>query len=154
MMSELVWQLGDRGLSNRLRREAAELKKRFVDAFWMPDKGYLAMALDADKRPLRSIASNAGHCMATGIIEREMAVPIAGRLISEELFSGWGVRTLSIHDMAGSWLERADHSQIVNTAALVCVDAPFIAGRYCRSGSARSDRWRCFRGRNAPPDRR
>jgi glycogen debranching enzyme len=95
MMSELVWQLGDRGLSKRLRREAGELKKRFIDAFWMPDDAYLAMALDADKRPLRSIASNAGHCLATGIIEREMAVPIAGRLISAELFSGWGVRTLS-----------------------------------------------------------
>lgn len=95
LMSELLWWLDERELSRRFRREAAELKKRFRDAFWMPDEGFLAMALDADKRPLRSISSNAGHCLATGIIEPSMAGPIAGRLLSDDLFSGWGVRTLS-----------------------------------------------------------
>ncbi|MFU8805099.1 MAG: glycogen debranching N-terminal domain-containing protein, partial [Bradymonadaceae bacterium] len=95
LMSELMWWLDERELSRRLRREAGELKKRFLDAFWMPDESYLAMALDKDKRQLRSIGSNAGHCMATGIIDESMAGPIAGRLLSEDLFSSWGVRTLS-----------------------------------------------------------
>ncbi|MBA2664224.1 MAG: amylo-alpha-1,6-glucosidase [Bradymonadaceae bacterium] len=95
MMAELLWWLGERELAARLSREAGELKRRFVDAFWMPDAGYLAMALDSDKRPLRSIGSNAGHCLATGIIDRSMAGPIAGRLLSDDMFSGWGVRTLS-----------------------------------------------------------
>ncbi|MFP4600526.1 MAG: glycogen debranching N-terminal domain-containing protein [Persicimonas sp.] len=95
LMSELLWWLGDKELSRRFRRESSELKKRFNEAFWMPDETYVAMALDSDNRPLRSISSNPGHCMATGIIDESMAGPIAGRLISDDIFSGWGVRTLS-----------------------------------------------------------
>ncbi|MBA2662428.1 MAG: amylo-alpha-1,6-glucosidase [Bradymonadaceae bacterium] len=95
MMAELLWWLGERDLSRHMAGQASALKSRFIDAFWMPDEAYLAMALDRDKRPLRSISSNAGHCLATGIIDRSMAGPIAGRLLSEDMFSGWGVRTLS-----------------------------------------------------------
>jgi glycogen debranching enzyme len=79
----------------RLLREAADLKRRFNRAYWMPDEGFLAMALDGEKRPVRSIGSNAGHCLATGIVAAEHAPAVAGRLLAPDLFSGWGVRTLS-----------------------------------------------------------
>jgi glycogen debranching enzyme len=76
-------------------REAEELKKRFLDAYWMPDLEYIAMALDPDDRQVRSIGSDAGHCLACGIVERDQAVKIADRLLQPDMFSGWGVRTLS-----------------------------------------------------------
>lgn len=94
-MAELLWSLGDPDTARRLFREAASLKQKFLDAFWMPDENFLAMALDEDKNQLRSIASNAGHCLATGIIDADMARPIADRLLADDMFSGWGVRTLS-----------------------------------------------------------
>jgi len=79
----------------RLVREAAALKERFNRAFWLPDLGFPAMALDGEKRPVRSVGSNAGHCLAAGIVEGRHAPAVAGRLMAPELFSGWGVRTLS-----------------------------------------------------------
>jgi glycogen debranching enzyme len=87
--------LGDVSRGVRLLREAAALKRRFNAAFWLPDAGLLAMALDGDKQPVRSLGSNAGHCLAAGIVAREHAPAVAGKLMSPELFSGWGVRTLS-----------------------------------------------------------
>ena len=61
--------LGEHDLSRRLYEQAAELKKRFNEAFWMEDEGFYALALDAEKQPVRSIASNAGHCLATAITD-------------------------------------------------------------------------------------
>ena len=86
---------GDRTRGARLLAQAADLKRRFDDAFWMPEERYLALALGPDKRQVRSIASNAGHCLAAGIVERERAGAVAERLLAPDLFSGWGVRTLS-----------------------------------------------------------
>jgi glycogen debranching enzyme len=78
-----------------LLREASQLKRRFDEAFWMPGHGCYAFALDAQKQQVRSIASNAGHCLATGIIAGEHARQTADRLMAPDMFSGWGVRTLS-----------------------------------------------------------
>lgn len=94
-LAEVLWWLGERDEARRLRRQAAELKKRFNDVFWMEDLGFYAMGLDARNRPIRSIGSNAGHCLATGIVDRALAGATAGRLLRDDLFSGWGVRTLS-----------------------------------------------------------
>jgi glycogen debranching enzyme len=96
-LSETMWWLGEHDLAKRLYREASELKKRFHDAFWMEDEGFYALALDADKRQVRSIASNAGHCIAAGIAERSVVPRVADRLFADDLFSGWGIRTLSSH---------------------------------------------------------
>jgi hypothetical protein len=57
--------------ARRLYNVAAELKKRFNEAFWMDDTGFIAMALDAQKRQVKSIGSNAGHCLATGIVAED-----------------------------------------------------------------------------------
>ncbi len=94
-LAETLWWLGERDVSKRLYREATELKKRFNDSFWMPDEGFYAMALDAQKRQVRSIGSNAGHCLAAAITDPSLVRPLADRLFADDLFSGWGIRTLS-----------------------------------------------------------
>ena len=75
--------------------EAADLKRRFNEAFWMPAEGTLASALDAEKRQVRTVDSNAGHCLATGIVDQRYAPAVARRLMAPDMFSGWGIRTLS-----------------------------------------------------------
>src|SRR5207248_3811903 len=75
--------------------DATELKKRFNDAFWIEDLGYFAMGLDAEKRHISSVGSNAGHCLASGIVDDAFVVRTADRLFQSDMFSGWGIRTLS-----------------------------------------------------------
>lgn len=94
-LAEVLWWLGDRDQARRLHREAGALKDRFNERFWLPYEGFFALGLDADKRPIRSITSNPGHCLATGIVDTRLAEPTADRLLSRDLFSGWGIRTLS-----------------------------------------------------------
>jgi glycogen debranching enzyme len=74
---------------------AESLKKEFNERFWMPELGYFAIALDRDKRPVDSCASNMGHCLWSGIIDTDKAAPVIGRLMGSEMFSGWGIRTLA-----------------------------------------------------------
>lgn len=95
MFAEVLWSLGERDEAARLFHEAAELKKRFNAAFWLDDLGFYAMGLDSRKRPIRSVGSNPGHCLATGIVDRERVLPTVGRLVANDLFTGWGIRTLS-----------------------------------------------------------
>jgi glycogen debranching enzyme len=95
LLGEVLWWLGERGEARRLIREAGELKRRFNDTFWLPYEGFFALGLGPDKRPIRSITSNPGHCLATGIVDKALAAATADRLIAPDLFSGWGIRTLS-----------------------------------------------------------
>jgi glycogen debranching enzyme len=99
-LSELLWWMGEKDEARRLFREAEELKKRFNDAFWMEDEGFFAMGLDARGRPIRSIGSNPGHCLAAGIVDSSLAERTADRLLAEDLWTGWGVRTLSSRNPA------------------------------------------------------
>lgn len=94
-LSELLWWLGEKDEAQRLYREAADLKKRFNEAFWMEDVGFFAMALDAAKRQVKSVGSNAGHCLAAGIVDEQLVRKTADRLFADDMFSGWGIRTLS-----------------------------------------------------------
>jgi glycogen debranching enzyme len=91
----LALALGDARSARDLRRQAAGLKRRFNATFWLPHRGYYALALDADKRPVESLASNMGHCLWTGIIDRRHAPAVADALLGPPLFSGFGVRTLA-----------------------------------------------------------
>ena len=95
MLAEVLWWLGERADARRLLHEAGELKRRFNDRFWLPFEGFFALGLDPDKRPIRSITSNPGHCLAAGIVDSSLAEATADRLIARDLFSGWGIRTLS-----------------------------------------------------------
>jgi glycogen debranching enzyme len=76
--------------------EEAEWRRvRFEEAFWLPHLGYYALALDGDKQPVDSLASNLGHLLWCGTVDAERAGLIASRLVRPEMFSGWGVRTLA-----------------------------------------------------------
>ena len=79
----------------RLRTEARELRAAFNEAFWNPDEGTFALALDGRKRQVASVTSNPGHCLYCGIVDAEKAAAVAERLLAPDMFSGWGVRTLS-----------------------------------------------------------
>jgi glycogen debranching enzyme len=68
-------------------REAGELKKHFNDAFGMEKAGFFALGFDARKRHIRSIGSNPGHCLATGIADTSRALATADRLMADDLFS-------------------------------------------------------------------
>ena len=94
-MSEVLWWLDERDHAKKLYHEAEELKARFNEAFWMEDAGYFAMGLDSQGGQITSIGSNAGHCIATAITEKALVERTERRMLSDDMFSGWGVRTLS-----------------------------------------------------------
>jgi glycogen debranching enzyme len=91
----LARRAGDDERARDCEQKARALRDRFDRDFWMPEHGYYALALDADKRQVDALASNMGHCLWTGIATAERARDVARRLVSPELFSGWGVRTLA-----------------------------------------------------------
>ncbi len=93
--SHFAYEAGDEQLSAHWARKAAELKRAFNEKFWLPDKGWFAVGLDAEKRPIDSLASNMGHCLWTGIVDEDKAARVGELLVSPEMFSGWGVRTLA-----------------------------------------------------------
>ncbi len=74
---------------------AADLKTRFNRDWWVDTQSCFALAMDPDKRLIEAPTSNAGHCLAAGIIDREHLPRVVGRLFAPDLFSGWGIRTLS-----------------------------------------------------------
>jgi glycogen debranching enzyme len=76
-------------------RESQQLKERFNRDWWMPEEGFIGLAMDRDKRLIRSITSNPGHCLAAGIVSADHVPPLVGRMFQPDLWSGWGVRTLS-----------------------------------------------------------
>jgi glycogen debranching enzyme len=94
-LAEVLWWMGRKDEAKALYRQATELKKQFNEAFWMPDESFFAMALDGDGRQVRSIGSNALHCIATGIADKSLVSPVLKRLFAPDMFTGWGVRTLS-----------------------------------------------------------
>ena len=94
-MSTLLRLFGDTERADKLRREAAELARRFDKVFWSSELGFYAMALDAEKKPLEVIASNPGHLLWSRIINRERARKVTQRMMQEDMFSGWGWRTMS-----------------------------------------------------------
>jgi glycogen debranching enzyme len=94
-----AWRSAD--LADRLQREAAELQSRFNEAFWVDERGgFYALALDGEKQKVDSLCSNLGHLLWSGIVPPERAGVIADRLMSDELWSGWGIRTMSTADAA------------------------------------------------------
>lgn len=89
---------GDTGRADRYTREAETLRTRFNDEFWLPDGEYFGAAKTENGEIVDSLTSSVGHCLWSGIVDDERAPAVADRLRSEELFSGWGVRTISTVD--------------------------------------------------------
>ncbi len=98
--AHFAFEVGDTATYDRFRAKAAHLKAAFNHDFWLEDRGWFAVGLDADKRPIDSLTSNIGHCLWAGIIDEDKARRVAELLVSPAMFSGWGVRTLS-RDSAG-----------------------------------------------------
>ncbi len=87
--------LGDRNIARHLRREAEALRMRFEQTFWCDDLSTYALALDGERRACRVTSSNAGHVLISGIASPARARRVAATLMSADMFSGWGMRTLS-----------------------------------------------------------
>jgi len=94
-LSRLLRTVGDSAGADRLKRQATELAHRFERRFWLPERSYYAAALDGGKQAQAAITSNAGHLLWSRIISRERARQVARRLMAADMYSGWGVRTLS-----------------------------------------------------------
>ena len=142
-----VWR--DEETAARLEGEAAQLRDRFDAAFWLPERGWYALGLDADKRPVDALASNMGHLLWSGIVPPQRVADVAERLTSPPLWSGWGIRTLAADEAAFDPLEyhngtiwphdisliavglarsgREDEARLVVRALLDC--APFFEHR-------------------------
>lgn len=85
----------DHSTAHHWRRRAARLRTAFNDRFWLGDRGWFALGLDADKRPIDALASNMGQALGTGIVAHGHAARVAELMLSPEMFTGWGVRTLA-----------------------------------------------------------
>lgn len=96
--ARIAGALGLAARAGRLADEAAHLRERFEAAFWCDDLGTYALALDGGKRACRVVTSNAGHCLYAGIASDERAHRVAQTLTGEPSFSGWGIRTVSMHE--------------------------------------------------------
>lgn len=91
-----VWK--DQGLSDRLEQRAHDLRVNFGRDFWMPERGFHALALDGDKRQVDSLTSNIGHLLWSGILDQDEAAATTDLLLGEQLYSGWGIRTLGANE--------------------------------------------------------
>lgn len=93
-MAEILFYLGETEKAKKLEKDALELKDRFNKDFWMEDRKYFAYGLDYQKKQIASITSNPGHCLYSGIISRDKSEAVVKKLLSEEMFNGWGIRTM------------------------------------------------------------
>lgn len=113
--------------ARRLRREAGRLFDKFNDTFWWEEEGTYYLGLNGDKQPIRSVASNAGHLLQSGIVPPERAERVVRRLMAPDMWSGWGIRTLS-----------SDHSYFnpfsYHTGSVWPHDNASIAGGFRRYG--------------------
>jgi glycogen debranching enzyme len=93
--AEVFDALGKSDRARKLRAKAATLFDRFNAEFWDEELGFYALALDGNKNKVLSVASNAGHCLYSGIVPAERAEKVKERLMSHDMWTGWGIRTLS-----------------------------------------------------------
>jgi glycogen debranching enzyme len=93
--AEIASMLGDRTGGDMMRGRARQLRERFEEAFWLPDLGTYALALDGKKRACQVLTSNPGHCLFTGIVRPDRAHTVARTLMNDASYCGWGIRTLA-----------------------------------------------------------
>jgi glycogen debranching enzyme len=98
--ADLYDALGQSKLARSLRQKADELYRQFNDRFWMEDEGFYCLGLDGSKEQIRSIASNPGQLLWSGIVPPDRAERLVQRLFQPDLWCGWGIRTLSAKNPA------------------------------------------------------
>jgi len=101
-----VWE--DPQLADRLERDASALRDRFNRDYWIEARGQYALALDGEKRQVDAMSSNVGHLLWSGIVPKDRAALMAKRLMSPEMFTGWGIRTMSANDAGYNPIEYHD----------------------------------------------
>ncbi|HWR37527.1 MAG TPA: glycogen debranching N-terminal domain-containing protein [Clostridia bacterium] len=94
-MSELLWWLDRKDEARQLFHQAQEFKKRFNERFWWEQEQFFYMGLGPKDEPIDSVGSNVGHLLAAGIVDHALVQPTAKRFMQDDLFTGWGIRTLS-----------------------------------------------------------
>lgn len=94
-LAKIVERKDEREWAGQLRAEAAEIKRRFNERFWLPELNFFAQALDKHKTPITTITSNPAHCIWTGIVDEDKIPAVVHRLNAEDMRSGWGIRTVS-----------------------------------------------------------
>ncbi|HEX8032793.1 MAG TPA: amylo-alpha-1,6-glucosidase [Ktedonobacterales bacterium] len=99
-IADILRMIGDEDSAQTLEQKAEALKQRFNETFWMDDAGFYGFALQRGGRLSRAIASNPGQTLFTGIVTEERARKVADRLMQDDLFCGWGIRTLSEQEVA------------------------------------------------------
>jgi glycogen debranching enzyme len=91
--------LGHGAVADRLLTRAVALKRSFERDFWLDREAMIALALDADGCPCRVMTSNGAHCLATGLVDGDRAAAMCKRLLADDMYSGWGIRTLSHNEL-------------------------------------------------------
>jgi len=99
-MAEVFDALGKPDRAQTMRAKASALFDHFNEAFWDEELGFYAYALDGEKKKVLSVSSNAGHCLWSGIVPREHAKKVVERLMAPDMWTGWGIRTLSANHPA------------------------------------------------------
>jgi len=94
-LADLLERDGDTTRAEALRRVAERLRRRFLREFWLPERGTYALALQKDHRPCAVVSSNPGQALWTGIVPDEHAAALRDSLMADDMFSGWGIRTLA-----------------------------------------------------------
>jgi glycogen debranching enzyme len=102
-LARLVW--GDAALADRLEGDAEALRDRFNRDFWSQGRGHFVLALDKDKRQVDAMTSNVGQLLWSGVVDRHRAAAVADRLMAADMYSGWGIRTMSSRDAAYNPIE-------------------------------------------------
>jgi len=116
-LARVCWN--DDDLAERLERDAAALRERFDRDFWLPERGHYALALDRDKRPVDALTSNVGHLLWSGIVPKPRAQAVRDRLMAPDMFSGWGIRTMSSQDAGYNPIEYHDGTVWPHDTAIV-----------------------------------
>jgi glycogen debranching enzyme len=98
-LADLYERAGESARAQELRDQAEELRARFNRDFWVEERQFYALALQAQNRPAAAISSNPGQALWAGIIDDQKADSTVARLLSREMFSGWGIRTLSSKEL-------------------------------------------------------
>lgn len=98
--ANLAEKLGKVEEATELKERAKKLKEHFKQSFWLPEQNFVALAIDGSARPCSVVASNPGHLLSSGIIDQTDAIGVAQRLLKSDMFSGWGIRTLSSSEKA------------------------------------------------------
>lgn len=99
-LAHLFRLTGEKREAGKLEKKAADLKQRWNDTYWMPKRGFYALAIERERNLAEVIASNPGQALFTSMIDADKAQSIADRLVADDMFSGWGVRTLSADEKA------------------------------------------------------